>query len=386
MRKYLHAARDGWSIIGLSLLAVFAVEAGYRLQASVRRSARESLARPRAESKALHPNAAQAWFEAETASGPLHRRNDPLRYDPYRGWWLNPVTSPRANIDSAGLRVTPQRSATSGSKRLVFAFGGSTMWGFQAADSTTIPAQIARRLHDRGAVDAQVVNFAQSAYNVTQGVISLMLELRRGNIPDVVVFLDGHNDVAAAFFGSPGQIMNQGRAEQTFLLGRRRFSEELVGLGRHSALVTRLQQIGSRSSSRHPAQRTASELCDSVASQYRNLVRMVEGLGREFGFSALFFWQPLLANSSKRKTSWEASIRSPRGFREALRTCSQRADSLLKDRMGKTYFPLHAVFDPDTSSVFLDDYGHVTERGYGIIADHMVGPIMSNWNPGRERP
>ena len=44
-----------------------------------------------------------------------------------------------------------------------------------------------------------VVNFGESGFVSTQGVIQLILELQSGNIPDLVIFYDGVNDVYAAY-------------------------------------------------------------------------------------------------------------------------------------------------------------------------------------------
>jgi len=76
--------------------------------------------------------------------------------------------------------------------RRVYFFGGSTMWGFGAIDDgTTIPSQFAALT----ALHAE--NFADIGWTAHQGLIYLIQVLQDGNRPDVVIFFDGANDVAA---------------------------------------------------------------------------------------------------------------------------------------------------------------------------------------------
>jgi hypothetical protein len=129
------------------------------------------------------------------------------RFDPYRGLWGSFYQSTYVNVDSAGWRRTVQPEPSSNARR-VFLLGGSTMWGYAARDAYTIPSLLAAELRRRGIRDVEIVNLAQTAYNATQAVITLLLELRRGNVPSVVVSLDGHNDIiAASRFGEAGYLI-----------------------------------------------------------------------------------------------------------------------------------------------------------------------------------
>jgi hypothetical protein len=254
--------------------------------------------------------------------------------------------------------------------------GGSTMWGWTARDSATIPSLVAARLTARGE-DVEVVSLAQPAFNLTQETITLLLELRRGNVPDVAVFLDGNNEIAPAIqAGSAGHILNEAQTAQALEFGRSGVWRTLLGLGRRSMLVERI----GRATGPAPAAPPPNALCGDVVRYYRNLVRSVEGLGREFGFSALFLWQPMRATTQKPLTAWERSIPTTPGYRPTVLRCTALADSLMADRLGRSYFQLGSLFDVDTSSVFLDDYGHVTEAANAAIADRiteLLEPILA---------
>ncbi|MGH7665463.1 MAG: SGNH/GDSL hydrolase family protein [Gemmatimonadaceae bacterium] len=376
--RVLHALRDGWLIVGIALLLLLGLEAAYRGQAAARRLLRGMTANE--ESILEHPYASESWYGLwERREG---ARGGGIEYDPYRGWWAEPYEFPLVNVDSAGHRVTPQprRAGAAPTRRLVM-LGGSTMWGYTARDSFTIPALVAERLEADGIPDVEVVNLAQPAYTLTQGLITLLLDLRAGVVPDAAVFLDGNNEIATTFeSGEAGRVLGERLAEERLRLGGRGMGAELLGLTRHSELIGRVLPISDRERTEQSwANPEPERVCDDVAAYYRRLVAMGEALGREFGFSVHFFWQPLRATTGKPLTAWEAAAGAPAEYGVLLRRCTAAVDSVMADRRERTYFPLHALFDEDTATVFLDDFGHVTERANGIIADEIlrrVGPIL----------
>lgn len=249
------------------------------------------------------------------------------------------------------------------------------MWGWTARDSGTIPAFLVRTLHERGVDDVAVENFAQISFNLTQGVITLLLEVRRGNIPDVAVFLDGANEIATAWAqGRAGASPNEHLAAEAYMLGRRTFSQELIGLGRHSRLVRRLRMaLGEPAFASAPG--ATAELCNDIASYYANLVHSASAIGRHFGFEVVFFWQPVLATTGKPLTPFEQSLDVPAGYAELVRACAAQADSLLASS-AVHYEPLHAVFDSETASMYTDAVGHLTEQGNKIVALRIADMIL----------
>jgi len=189
------------------------------------------------------------------------------RYDPYRGFWRVPATSRYVNVNSAGQRVTPQPPVNGDHPRRLFMLGGSTMWGFTARDSFTIPALTAVALRERGMTDVEVVNLAQGAYNSTQEATTLLVELAHGHVPDAAVFLDGSNDIATAVkCGTPGHTYGEEATQQQIDLGVRGFWAELIGLGRHAELIQRLQQAVGISRAPVPVRGGPERVCGPVAA------------------------------------------------------------------------------------------------------------------------
>jgi hypothetical protein len=357
------ALGTGWLILGVTLLLFLGIEGGYRAFRAVWHPYREGSTAGLTRSD--YPYRDQRWFRdwAIRRDAILH---DSTRYDPYRGWQLGAVAMPGLHVDDAGRRVTPQPGSASERNRQVFLLGASTMWGYVARDSATIPALVARELARRGIMDVTVVNLANSGYNVTQETITLMLELRRGNVPAIAVALDGVNEAGAVLLGGAvGDVHDQVLAERRF--ARRSLLQDLVG---HSAFLERLLIL--TSGARHPIE-NGDSLCVKIAEYYSRMVDQVEALSQAHGFTTYFLWQPTLARSRKPRTSWERWLGSTHPeFQRLTAVCGARTDSIMAPRMGARYVPLSALFDKDTNSVFLDHWGHVTERANGVIADRIV--------------
>lgn len=375
--RVLGWTRDGWLILGITLALLLTLEGLYRAQGAMRHAIRGERRELSPDSLRGSPYATERWWIAWRTSDSFP--DGAARYDPYRGWWKGPYAFGDIRVDSAGHRRTVQPPVETASARLVFMLGGSAMWGLTARDSFTIPSLVTAQLQAAGLTQVEVVNLARLGYNVTQGVITLLLELRRGNVPDVVVFLDGSNDVSAAYqAGEAGHVINEEATAALFERPSQSFSDHFLGLWRRSELIQRITTATQHPPPARPLP-DVDRVCGDVARQYRNLVRAVEAMGREYGFHAIFLWQPLRATTRKPLTAWERSLGAKPGYRQLLQPCAGKVDSVMQDRLGRTYFALDALFDRDTATVFLDDYGHVTEKANQVVADRiaeLVSPLL----------
>ncbi|MEN8187934.1 MAG: hypothetical protein ABFR05_12465 [Bacteroidota bacterium] len=111
-------------------------------------------------------------------------------YKSYIGWRKTAFNSQYINIDSAGERITPQKSNKIDSIYNVIFLGGSTMWGTGAPDDGTIPAFFGKG----GNGTYKVTNFGESGYRAIQSYIYLMLKFNEGLKTDWVISYDGVNE------------------------------------------------------------------------------------------------------------------------------------------------------------------------------------------------
>jgi len=361
-RRFFAAIRDAWLILGLTLLFFVGLELAYRAVGGITGGGK----RAQAADSSQHPYAHEAWWGPfQGSDGVDSRRN---RYDPYRTHWAQPSEARYVNVDSLGRRVTVQYGLRGG--RQIWMLGGSTMWGYTARDSFSIPSLTARELATRGLLDVEVVNLAQAAYNSTQELNTLELELIRGGHPAVAVFLDGYNDIATAWVnGEAGHTYGDQSVDRQIELGNRGFWKELIGLGRHSAIVQRLQRTLGGAPARGP--QAGPEVCGGVASYLRGVIDLSEAVGSRYGFPVRYFLQPVHVASGKPFTAWETSLPKQR----ALLPCVRALDSALADRKGTTVVPLFDIFDADSTTVFVDQNAHITETANRRVAARIAEVI-----------
>ncbi len=203
-----------WSIFGIFLILLIAIETvGYLL-------ARKSTARVTAsnisEIESFLPDEdkseAKQFFHETMADGVMQPRWEPFAYfrtQEFQGRYVN--------VNAQGLRATwnPPPRATDRPLR-IFVFGGSSVWGFGVRDECTVASWLSRVLHQQQ-VSANVTNFGQNAYVSTQELIALTRELQHNNRPDVVIFVDGFNDLLTAAFSMQfGQTYAEGVRQREF--------------------------------------------------------------------------------------------------------------------------------------------------------------------------
>ena len=384
----LGAVRDFWLMIGILILLLVALDAGYRGQAGVRRT----VAAWRAMSAPSHPYSDSAWFQLydTEASASFH-----LRWEPYVYWTRVPFQGQLVNIDSAGRRRTVHPDEARDPVRKVFFFGGSTAYGSFQRDNMTLPSCVAAYTSDLpGAPGLEVTNFGETGYVFTQEVIQLMLELRRGSRPHAVVFYDGINDVVAAIQnGSPGVPQNERNRQEDFELGRtvhawrgdlasdaRVLAALAIVAGKRLQFPQRLAEAarGRVGETRAHSRQTEA---DFVAS-YLATVGIVEALAKAYGFQVLYIWQPTLSGSPKTFTPYEKwlidGVKGDRFQNDRLhlhRSLPPMLDSAMRPMVGERFVDLSRLFTGDPSPVYVDQTGHTTEYAVPIIVRGFWGQL-----------
>jgi lysophospholipase L1-like esterase len=314
------------------------------------------------------------WREARVAES--------YRYVAYAGWRHDPFEGAHISISADGIRRTPEADCSEGAY-IVFTFGGSTMWGWGAPDWGTIPAYLQSGLADLTEAPVCVVNLGEDAYVSTQSLVTLMLQLQQGNVPDAVVFYDGVNDVYAAYeSGQPG-------AHPMLADIAARFEDRESGWSRmlkSTRLYAVVRSIVYRPvyyelHEAHQAERGRShlehtgELATAVAERYVGNYDVVSRLSREYGFQVFFFWQPHLAVGEKVFTEEELAIRSE--LDPVLADMANAAYSeveLLAPEYDDLWY-LADAFDDLGEQIWIDSWGHVTPVGNRHVAEAMLAII-----------
>lgn len=232
------------------------------------------------------------------------RRSRASAWHSYVYWRRKPFEGEFINVDVEGKRRgwSPPPAAPGTPELRVFVFGGSTVWGRGARDDFTIPSFLAKSLHEDVRARVSVFNMGESAWVNTQAVIALALELQRGNVPDLVVFYEGANDVFSAYQqGVAGLPQNENRRRVAYEAVERAFFLKAADrtatfrLLKHYfgdtrwAVVTAAPRGYPKSSEAESLQ-----LARDVVAVFASNVKLLEALGQSFGFRSLFYWQPLI--------------------------------------------------------------------------------------------
>ena len=294
------------------------------------------------------------------------RASGDVEWHSYVYWRRRPYVGTSIHIDKDGIRQTWTPAAAP--ERRIFVMGGSTVWGTGARDDQTLPSHIAREL-DASGDPVHVVNYGESGYVTEQSVAMLLERLRASDVPDVVVFYVGAEDVFAAYQnGRAGVPQNEANralefnAMQPEALGSA-LRVMTSGMERVNTLFHRPAPVASPSVS-------ADVLANAIEVHACQNRKIVSGLAHQFGFTPVWFLQPVIF-SKPQLTSYE---QLERGRYESAREIFDRAYARLRRSDACDATPLHDLslqFADERAPVFLDAF-HISEDGNHRVARAML--------------
>lgn len=304
-------------------------------------------------------------------------------WESYVYWRRKPYAGEYINVD-----VNQRRKTTYGTENAVtfkpdyriFMFGGSTMWGTGVRDPYTLPSLVGELLSRQG-YHVEILNFGESGYVSSQEVISLGLELQKENIPNIVVFYDGVNDVFSSFQqGKAGIPQNEFNREKEFNSMISKKKSLLVLLESLKSLAS-FQFIEKLTKSSRPisidyTDQELKQLAKATSSVYQQNMRLVYSWSESMGFQALFYWQPSIFDKMTR-TEYERKIAEEveyiRNFNNLVKSQLIPQDV---SHGSLTYCDISDIFNDEKEPVFID-YCHVSELGNTEIAKRMASDIVS---------
>ena len=363
--------QDLWVAAGIALLLFLLLEGAYIAQRSIHARYFGS-DDERAAQEEGHPYRGQDWYRQLLRE----RATQVNKWDAWRTYWSYPMTGTYINVDSLGRRRTIQPAITGPAPFRVVLLGGSAMWGYTARDSATIPSLVARTLAADGVTGVELVNLAQSGYVLGQELATLRLEVERGNVPSMAVFFGGINDVRTALlYGEPGRVFFEPKFKQLYEVDSKRgFVGSLVASSLHSAVLQRLMmRLGlSREWTEPPS---PPELCGRLGGYFRHMHDEADALAQRYGFQLLVVQQPMHATTNKPLTPFEQTFMQMGERNRVIRSCGASIDSAMTAGRGSAYVSMAKIFDDHNETVFLDDFGHVTEAGNALIANQLAAAI-----------
>lgn len=363
--RLAHIGRDLWLMIGITLLIFVALELVARGIFYARDVAANGSFDFVDESLRADVYRGQDWATGYWREEARTVQTTRSEWHPYVYFRRSPFRGDYINVDQNGVRATWNKTpAPSPTQLKITVLGGSALWGTGSRDEFTIPSALSKKLAAKN-IDAWVTNLGEGGYVSTQEVLTLMLELRKGNVPDVVIFYDGANDVFSAFqqgvAGIPQNEFNRA-AEFNQINWRGAVLEKLALYRGVTGLITR---------ARPPrTQQANAALANDVLDIYSTNLRVVESLSKTYSFIVVYFWQPTIYNK-KNLSAWEKGQLNRYGEAQFF----QQSDQLLKQRNFTAAYPnfheLTSVFGDDPNTVYIDLF-HISEAGNDQVAEQIM--------------
>ncbi len=356
--------RIGWLILGAALILIIGSEAGLRLASDLKDRYRNT------------GHVYDLTKKPSSVSGFLPHPYVHWRHPPFQGQYLN--------VNRDGLRATwsppPGGTAADRPPVRVFTFGGSTMWGSGARDDYTIPSHLSKLLYAKG-YRAEVTNYGEIAYVSTQGVITLLHRIQRGDVPDIALFYQGIDDLSASYEHGTAGLPRHGRFWRldpnrglSWAHGQEFLSRNFRGFHR---LVTGLwHRVRPAASTRPQARPLGDEVARQTVHVYESNLTFIELLGRGYGFEPLFYWQPTLFSKQYRSPREQAIVERaavPEKLFDDIYQRVQRSEAL----NGNPHFhDISDLFDDSEEPYYFQDAYHLSEPGNQQIAAAMVDDLI----------
>ena len=320
------------------------------------------------------------------------------RYYPYVGWRRAPFKGKTIEIDQNGVRVTPGGDCRATSFK-VFTFGESTMWGTGSPNWGTIPANLQKGFEKLRQEPICLMNFAEAAYNSTQDVIMLLMQLQSGNMPALVLFYSIGGDIGAAYqsgrAGVPADFDQiaarfEGRREPSTSGDRLRsavnwlrstYSYSLIDQLMDKLTIANPQQKELTPSKLVPYENMeidVAKLSDLIVQDYLGNYKIVSALAQKYGFQYFFFMPPTILLGNNPLTPEEQEMKHEVEIEATLSKLITTVYQTLERKSSKyqNLYSMDHIFDQYDSLIWIDA-GHVTPIGNQLIAERMLDVIQA---------
>jgi lysophospholipase L1-like esterase len=326
--------------------------------------------------------ASDFWKEEAARRKKAHAKYEAFllwRVAPWQGKFIHNDPSDLGIVRRTVNRLAP--GCDERNTRQVWVFGGSTTYGSGVPDESTIPSYLSEDLNALPGVCAVVTNLGAEGYNTNQEIILLTELVKKGHHPDLAVFYDGFNDAYVGGFapGFPDAHWDYA-AIQARVEGR---LSGVLGFLRNSYALRLVRDSIARRAGVNPKNAGLLESrAKATLDNYDANLQIATTLRQGYDFQIQAFWQPTLAFGSKPLDSYEQDLvkldaNSPEGSAyPAIAAVYREAER--RERGGCVF--LGHLFDRNSSSLYLDRWGHLAPEGNEIVARAITESIAGDMN------
>jgi lysophospholipase L1-like esterase len=318
-----------------------------------------------------------------------HDDSEKLDFVQYVGWKRREYHGRFINIGVDGTRKTSNRTHSMNAKcDSIYVFGGSTIWGMGVRDEYTIPSYLSKILnqHDYSFI---VMNYGESGYTFTQGLMRLLLLLKEGHRPRLTIFYDGVNEISAAYHIGQAGVIGLTAEIQSLLEWKRRSYVEQTGsivkeiVVHHSMiyrsankLIRLFQHNPSPSAARHYEDQELEQLSQDIITYYIASLHLVDKLSKIYDFQYVCFLQPVIYTKSQ-LTEEEKNLDNTTKDEKLRQLYLQTYDAIKKLTLPH-FYDLSGVLN-DRNTTLYSDFCHLSEEGNEIVANAMAKIIITKF-------
>jgi lysophospholipase L1-like esterase len=276
-------------------------------------------------------------------------------FDPLAALRIRDMASPTVNIID-GQRVTWRPPECACRRLRVWMYGGSTTFGSGQRDAHTISSELARIAHENGVV-VDVENRGVVGDTHWEEAQRLAWDLEREPAPDLILFYDGVNEVAAIDW-------YRSDLEPPAFVAASIWNQAHWGLDPPPDGAPTASPPGpavDRGSS-------VDEIGRTIAERYESARSYSAALAESAGTEVVYAWQPSTADREIIPGEYED------GGREFARRRSEATTAALAPDV----IDLTGVFDGVDRPIFYDNV-HTNEEGARIVAEALhdrIGPLL----------
>jgi len=304
-------------------------------------------------------------------------------WTPFLHYRLKQFKGSYNKIDEMGHRKTINLNLKTTSKPYkIFCFGGSTMYSTGARDAFTIPSELSKYIYNSFPnKNIEIINFGCHGYNRITETIQLELELLKKNIPDMVLFYDGVNEVIAAQqndkAGMPTNILNR-KSEYGLTYSLLRKIKLIWNTSKIIRFSRELRPFIGKTKKNTSKQPKHIKITNDIVQNYIKNIEICKIFSEHYGFKIFNFWQPVI-HSKKYLSTFETKRSEVEKHRFELlykKTYKKIENNLILKDSISNFFNISDSFNFNKESIFTD-FCHTGEKGNTIIAKKIFTHIES---------
>ena len=314
----------------------------------------------------------------------IHRelRQQDMQWEPYLHYSFIPFYGKHNTILKNKQRKTYNPSKTDSLNPFkIFCFGGSTMYSSGARDEFTIPSELSKLIaKEFPNKNIEVTNFGCHGYTRATENIQLQQELIKDNIPNLVIFYDGVNEVISAHqnnkAGTPTNAYNRKKEFKIAHSYKKRIKLFITSSNLFRA-ITALQLKLRTNSYYSKLDARSDSLSIKIAKNYTGLVKISKSLENTYGFTVYNFLQPNIYSKKQLSEAEKRYYNLQKYYKNLYELSYKHIRKDLITIKDSTFTDISNVFNNTNKTIYFD-FCHTGEFGNTLVAKKIFETIKNN--------